>query len=299
MTLSDPAGIWPDLMEVFTLRRGEPGYPTPLERLPDPPARLRVRGSLPEARRVALVGARLADEYGLAMAASLAAGLARAGVAVVSGGAQGVDAAAHRGALEAGGPTVAVMGCGLSHAYPADHRDLFERIAASGGALVSEYDDRFRPDRWTFPERNRLVAALCQAVVVVRAGERSGALITAGWARRLGLPVLAVPGEAGDPLAAGPLSLLRAGARLACGAEDVLREIGLFPAEAASPPPAEPAGEAGAVLRALGRRGRHADEVAREAGLGAGATLSALLSLELQGLVEQRPGQLFRRREGR
>ena len=286
-------------MEVFTLRRGEPGYPTPLERLPEPPARLRVRGSLPERLRVALVGARLADEYGESMAGAMAAGLARAGVSVVSGGAQGVDAAAHRGALEAGGHTVAVMGCGLAHAYPAGHRDLFERIAASGGALVSEYDDGFGPDRWTFPERNRIVAALCQAVVVVRAGERSGALITAGWARRLGVPVLAVPGEVGHPLAAGPLGLLRSGARVATGAEDVLRAIGLRPAAAPSPAPAEPEGDAGSVLRALGRRGRHADEVAREAGLGAGATLSALLSLELQGLVEQRPGQLFRRREGR
>ncbi len=285
-------------MEVFTLRRGEPGYPSPLERLPEPPARLRVRGSLSEAPRVAVVGARLCDEYGLAMAGALAAGLARAGVSVVSGGAQGVDAAAHRGALEAGGHTAAVMGCGLSHAYPADHRDLFDRIVASGGALVSEYDDGFRPDRWTFPDRNRVVAALCQAVVVVRAGERSGALITADWARRLGVPVLAVPGEVGDPLAAGPLSLLRAGAGLAASAEDVLSHVGLRP-RTASLPPAEPAGDAGAVLRALGRRGRHADEVAREAGLGAGAALAALLALELEGLVEQRPGQLFRRREGR
>lgn len=285
-------------MEVFTLRRAEPGYPAPLERLAEPPARLRLRGRLPEAPRVAVVGARLSDEYGEAMAGAIAAGLARAGVSVVSGGAQGVDAAAHRGALEAGGHTVAVMGCGLGHAYPAGHRDLFERIVASGGALVSEYDDDFRPERWTFPERNRIVAALCRAVVVVRAGERSGALITAGWARRLGVPVLAVPGEVGHPLSAGPLSLLRSGARAAADAADVLREIGVAPA-AAAPPAAEPGGDAGVVLRALGRRGRHADEVAREAGLGAGATLAALLSLELQGLVEQRPGQRFRRREER
>jgi DNA processing protein len=286
-------------MEVFTLRRGDPGYPAPLERLPEPPAWLRVRGNLLAARRVALVGARLPDEYGDSMAAALAWGLARAGLSVVSGGAQGVDAAAHRGALEAGGHTVAVMGCGLDHAYPAGHRDLFERIVAAGGALVSEYDDAFHPERWTFPERNRIVAALCDAVVVVRAGERSGALITAGWARRLGVPLLAVPGEAGHPLSAGPLALLRAGARPAVEPEDVLRELGLARSAAPAPARPEPGGDAGAVLRALGGRGCHADEVAREAGLGAGAALAALLSLELAGLVEQRPGQVFRRREGR
>lgn len=286
-------------MEAFTLRRGEPGYPSSLERLPEPPARLRLRGSLGESRCVALVGARLADEYGDVMAGALAAGLARAGLSVVSGGAQGVDAAAHRGALEAGGHTVAVMGCGLDHAYPAGHRELFERIVASGGALVSEYDDEVHPERWTFPERNRIVAALCDAVVVVRAGERSGALITAEWARRLGVPVLAVPGEVGHPLSAGPLALLRAGARPAAEAEDVLLALGLAPSVAAAPVEPELVGDAGAVLRALGRQGRHADEVAREAGLGPGAALAALLSLELEGLVEQRPGQVFRRRGGR
>jgi DNA processing protein len=283
-------------MEVIALRRGEPGYPSSLERLPEPPARLRVKGNLGAARRVALVGSRLPDEYGDAMAGALAAGLARAGVSVVSGGAQGVDGAAHRGALDARGHTVAVMGCGLDHVYPAGHRDLFDRIVASGGALLSEYHDDVHPERWTFPKRNRIVAALCDAVVVVRAGERSGALITAGCARRLGIPVMAVPGEVGHPLSAGPLALLRVGARPVASAEDVLADLGL--ASAGSPAPADPevGGEAGAVLRALGRRVRHADDLARATGLGPGAALAALLSLELEGLVEQRPGQLFRRR---
>jgi DNA processing protein len=283
-------------MEVIALRRGEPGYPSSLERLSEPPARLRVRGSLGVARRVALVGSRLPDEYGNHMAGTLAAGLARAGVSVVSGGAQGVDGAAHRGALDAGGHTLAVMGCGLDHAYPAGHRGLFDRIVASGGALLSEYDDDAHPERWTFPERNRIVAALSEAVVVVRAGERSGALITARWARRLGIPVMAVPGEAGHPLSAGPLRLLREGARPVASVEDVLADLGLAPAAAAAPADLEIGGEAGAVLRALGRRVRHADDLARAAGLGPGAALAALLSLELRGLVEQRPGQLFRRR---
>lgn len=283
-------------MEVTTLRRGEPGYPPSLERLPEPPARLRVRGRLGQGRRVALVGARLPDEYGDAMAGAMAADLARAGVSVVSGGAQGVDGAAHRGALDAGGHTVAVMGCGLDHAYPAGHRGLFDRIVASGGALLSEYDDDVHPERWTFPERNRIVAALCDAVVVVRAGARSGALITAGWARRLGIPLMAVPGEVGHPLSAGPLALLKAGARPVGSAEDVLDGLGLASRAPAAPAEPEPDGEAGAVLRALGRRARHADELARETGLGSGAALAALLSLELEGLVEQRPGLLFRRR---
>ncbi len=281
-------------MEACTVLRGEPGYPRALERIPRPPARLRLRGRLTGRRHVAVVGARRTDAYGIDMAEVLSAGLARAGVAVVSGGAEGVDGAAHRAALDAGGHTVAVFGCGVDVAYPAGHRALFERIVEQGGALLSEYDDGTPPDRFRFPDRNRIVAGLCEAVVVVRAGRGSGALITAEWARRAGIPVHAVPGDAALVLSSGPHRLIRAGARLVSSPADLLDDLGL--AAAAAERAADLEGEAGAMYRALGAEPRHADELAKRSGLAPGAALAALLELELGGLAEQRPGQYFLRR---
>ncbi len=280
-----------------TIRPGDGPYPAALARIPDRPAEMRMSGSLGEPRaRVAVVGARLTDEYGADLARDLAAGLARAGVSVVSGGARGVDAAAHEGALGAGGHTVVVLGTGVDVAYPAGHRELFERILAAGGALLSEQPDGTRGWKANFPRRNRIVSGMSDAVVVVRAGERSGALITAEWARSQGVPVFAVPGDVRDPLSAGPLGLLRRGARLATSAQDVLEPLGIT--AAAAPQLELPVLSAGAsaLLSALGRRPRHADEVARAAGVAPGAALAGLLSLEIEGLCEQRPGHYFLRR---
>ena len=280
-----------------TLLPGEPGFPPALARALPPPARLRLRGDLgAPARRVAIVGARATDDYGRDMARRLARGLARAGVSVISGGALGIDAAAHEGALEAGGHTVAVLGCGVDVAYPPSHRDLFARVLAAGGALLSEQPDGHEAAPWDFPKRNRLVAALADAVVVVRAGARSGALITAGQARALGVPLLAVPGDADEPLSAGPISLLRAGAAVAAEAGDVLGLLGLAPGQQAALPLPDLPPEGAALLRALGTAPRHADDLARAAGLASGAALAALLGLELAGLAEQQPGLRFRRR---
>lgn len=280
-----------------TLLPGAPGFPPALARALPPPAQLRLRGDLgAPRRRVAIVGSRSTDAYGRDMARGLARGLARAGVSVISGGALGVDAAAHEGALEAGGHTVAVLGCGVDVTYPAAHRELFSRIVERGGALLSERPDGHEAAPWDFPRRNRLVAALSDAVVVVRAGARSGALITAGQARAIGVPVLAVPGDADQPLAAGPIGLLRAGAAVAADAADVLRLLGLAPGQQADLPLPELPAEGAALLRALGSAPRHADELARAAGLAPGAALAALLGLELAGLAEQQPGLRFRRR---
>jgi DNA processing protein len=279
------------------LRPGDGLYPDALARIPDRPAELRLVGSLGEpAARVAVVGSRRSDEYGLDLARSIAMGLARAGVSVVSGGALGVDAAAHEGALEAGGHTVAVLGTGIDRVYPAGHRELFERIVAAGGALLSEQPDGTPGWKENFPRRNRIVSGLSRAVVVVRAGEGSGALITADWARSQGVALFAVPGDVRDELSAGPLSLLRRGARVAASAEDVLAAIGVgAPAPRQLPLPELGARES-ALLSALGRRPRHADDIARAAGLATGAALAGLLSLEIEGLCEQRPGQTFLRR---
>ena len=283
-----------------TIRPGDGPYPAALARAADRPSELRLVGSLGEPRaRVAVVGARLTDEYGADLARALGEGLARAGVSVVSGGARGVDAAAHEGALSAGGHTVAVLGTGVDVVYPAEHRGLFDRIVAAGGALVSEQPDGTPGWRRNFPRRNRIISGMSDAVVVVRAGERSGALVTASWARSQGVPVLAVPGDVRDALSAGPLRLLREGARVAATAEDVLAAIGIAAGADDAPRQAElPALGAAesALLSALARRPRHAGEVARAAGLAPGAALAGLLALEIQGLCEQRPGHYFLRR---
>jgi DNA processing protein len=285
------------MSEPRTIRPGDGLYPDALARVADRPPELRLVGSLGSATiRVALVGSRDCDEYGADLARELARDLARAGVSVVSGGARGVDAAAHEGALEAGGHTVAVLGTGVDVAYPAGHRDLFARVVGAGGALLSEQPDGTPGWKGNFPRRNRIVSGMSDAVVVVRAGERSGALVTADWARSQGVPLFAVPGDVRDPLSTGPLGLLRRGARVAASAEDVLGSLGI-----AAPRPRQaelPVLDAtgSALLSALARRPRHADEVARAAGLSPGATLAGLLALEIEGLCEQRPGHYFLRR---
>jgi DNA processing protein len=284
-----------------TIRPDDGHYPHALARRADAPAELRLRGTLGPERcpRVAVVGTRLPDEYGTELARRIAFGLARAGVSVISGGAMGVDAAAHKGALDAGGHTVAVLGSGLDRPHPLTNRQLFARILDEGGALVSELGDAMEARRWTFPDRNRIVSGMSDAVVVVRAAAKSGALITADWARRQGVPVFAVPGDVDDPLSAGPLALLRTGARVAAAAEDVLGALGLAaaaaPVQRSLPALGLDAG-ALALLEALGPRALHADDLARAARLGPAAALAGLLALELEGLCEQRPGHQFVRR---
>jgi DNA processing protein len=280
-----------------TLLPGDGEFPGPLTRIPRPPASLRLRGHMGNpAARVAIVGTRDADEYGRDMARRLARGLARAGVSVISGGARGVDAAAHEGALEAGGHTVAVLAGEVERPTPRGNHDLFDRILAAGGALLSEDQPGFPLLPFRFVERNRIVSGLSDAVVVVRAGRGSGALLTAAFARDQHRPVLAVPGDVDHPLSEGPLRLLREGAGLAAEAADVLDRLGLAPGR--QPELAlgalDPA--ARTLLAALAVSPRHVSEVARAAGRSPGEALAGLLALELDGLCEQRPGQRFLRR---
>ncbi len=295
----DPAGIWPPSMDVpRTLRPGDGPYPGLLAQIPDRPALLRVRGDLRgEVRRAAVVGSREPDGYGEDMARAIAAGLARAGISVVSGGARGIDGVAHRAALEAGGHTVAVLGTGVDVPYPAQHRGLFAQVLEAGGGLVSEQPDGTPAFKQNFPARNRIISGMCEVVVVVRTRAESGALITASWARSQGRAVLAVPGDARDELSAGTHALLRGGARLVCSAADVLSEMGLAEVQAQRPLPALSC-EGSTLLAALSRKPRHAGEVAQAAGMRVSEALAGLLSLELEGLCEQRPGHYFLRREG-
>jgi len=213
-------------------------YPGELAGIALPPPVLFVRGRLPAAPAVAIVGSRLADGYGLEVAARFARYLAAAGVVVVSGLARGIDAAAHEGALAAPlGQTVAILGCGMGVDYPPGHARLAAAIAARG-ALVSEFSCGTLPRPWRFPVRNRTIAALAAVTLVVQATPRSGSLATARHARELGRPVFAVPGPVSSPLSWGPHALLRRGALLAGHPEDILDALHAAPAH---PPQAMPA----------------------------------------------------------
>lgn len=281
---------------------GGPGYPERLGHLRAPPTVLWLQGpgSLADQRSATIVGTRKATSYGRRMARDLAAGFAAAGWTVVSGMAAGIDGAAHAGALDAGGPTVGVLGSGLDHEYPSEHRRLYRRMR-SGGLLAAEFPPEERPRPAHFPRRNRILAALADAVVVVQAGERSGALITSDLALELGREVFAVPGPVGPAASVGVHRLLRDGAAPATSAEDVIRVFdrsarsgdararlpsrdrlaGLFGGEA------EAARE---LCRTLLEGPRDADDLARESGLGAGDAAAMLSRLELDGAVRGLPG---------
>jgi DNA processing protein len=268
------------------VRRGDRGYPSLLAAIHDPPASLWLRGDVDLAllsrTAVAVVGARACSGYGRTVARTLARELAGAGAVVVSGLARGIDGEAHRGALEAGGPTVAVLGCGIDRDYPAAHGELARRITAAGGVIVSEYEAGIEPAPWRFPARNRIIAGLCAATVVVEARTRSGALITADFALEEGREVLAVPGEITSALSAGTNALLRLGAVPVTAPEDVLEAIGLERAHGRAEPPR---GAAATVLDAVGAGPATIDEIARRCGLDAGLVAAALVELELASLV--------------
>jgi DNA processing protein len=267
------------------LRRSDQAYPPLLATIHDPPATLWVRGAAePEllARpAVAVVGARACSSYGRSVARSLSRELAMAGVVVVSGMARGVDGEAHRGALEAGGTTVAVLGCGIDRDYPAAHAELARRICEHG-SIVSEYEPGVEPAPWRFPARNRIIAGLSRAVVVVEARERSGALITVDFALEQGRDVLAVPGEVTSALSAGSNALLRLGAAPALTVDDVLESIGIVVERT---PVAEPEGDAALLLAALRDSPATVDELAHATGLAAADVASLLVELELDGRV--------------
>jgi DNA processing protein len=294
---------------ILTLR--DPDYPAPLRHLPLPPPVLYCRGALPRPRgasclrhaapgdlgdAVAIVGSRHPSTYGREAAWLFARDLARAGVAVVSGFARGVDAAAHRGALAGGGETVAVLGCGLDVAYPREHHPALADQVAGHGALLSELPLGTAPHKGNFPVRNRLIAALARATLVVEATARSGSLITARCALELGREVLALPGRIFDDGAMGPNALLRDGARPALHPRDLLAElsVGEDPAHEAAPPlpglsarlwDAMPPGSAQGV-----------DELAARCAAGIDETLAELLELELAGWVSRLPGPVYCRR---
>ena len=298
----DPAAdvAWLGAAGIHHVGLGDPRYPAPLRQLPDPPFGLFVRGGagavpdrLAEAPVVAVVGSRRATPQGAAFARALGASLAERGAVVVSGLAHGIDAAAHEGALAAGGVTVAVLGCGVDVAYPRRNRDLARRICAEG-ALMSEYWPGTAPAPWRFPARNRVVAGMAGATAVIEAGRRSGALITADFALELGRAVLAVPGWPGARESEGCNGLLRAGAALLESVEDVTAELPRASWQA--PPPVVPPhldGLARRVHDQLTREPMAADRLADELGEGAATIAAALALLEVEGLAVRGEGQRF------
>jgi DNA processing protein len=279
-------------------------YPNALRELNDPPTALYVRGELIEedALAVAIVGSRAATEYGLCTASLLGRGLSERGITVISGLALGADAAAHRGALEGGGRTLAILGSGIDVIYPRRHWRLYEKVAERG-AVISEFPLGTSPTRWTFPQRNRLIAALSLATVVVEAAERSGSLITADFATDLGRVVCAVPGRVTASRSHGTNALIRDGAALVRDANDIIEGLPVdwrdqvLPASERIDP--EALGLNPAEARVLSQVGAdepvHLDALAKRSGIDQAPLLSILLALEFRRLVRPVPGGRFLR----
>jgi DNA processing protein len=288
---------------VVTLEDAE--YPALLREIYDPPVVLYVKGDLAAAKDrncVALVGSRQTTHYGVETARKLAFQLAYVGVTVVSGGARGIDTAAHQGALAAKGRTICVLGTGINVVFPPENKDLYERIAENG-ALLTQFPFNRNGDKQSFAIRNRIIAGMTLGTVVVEADLHSGALITANFATEYGRQVFAVPGRVDSPRSKGCHDLIKKGAKLCENAEDILSEFEyLFPASNRPPSPAEtgalPALELSPneqkVLDAVrADEETSIDEVIRHSGLPASAVSVALLSLEMKRLVRQLPGKMF------
>jgi len=288
-------------------------YPTVLKQIYDPPPVLYVRGTLGREDNlgIAIVGSRRCSLYGQEQASRLAHLLAAGGFTIVSGLARGIDSAAHQGALAAGGRTLAVQGCGLAQAYPPENKKLFELISGSG-ACLSELPLQYEPLAENFPTRNRIIAGLSLGTIVIEAGLRSGALITAKTALDSNREVMAVPGKVDSPLSKGPHRLLKEGARLIESVEDVMEALGYVgdqlkehtavasrrAVENVETPLFDATrlklkGSEQAIYDSLGTEPLHVDQIIAETNLPPGAVNAGVMSLRLKGLIKQLPGNLF------
>jgi DNA processing protein len=285
---------------VRLLALGTPEYPAQLATIPDPSHLLYVRGTLvaSDAKAVAIVGSRGCTAYGKRVAERLTSGLTRAGYTIISGLARGIDGLAHRAALQAGGRTVAVLANGLSRIYPPEHRELAREVEQAGALLTEAAMDQ-QPLAPLFPARNRLISGLSRGVVIVEANERSGALITASHAAEQGRPVFAVPGPVDSPASAGCLELIRKGAVLVRGAEDVLEE--LEGVAASAPAPTADVAPPGLdevqrrIWEFLAQQPRHLDEMAQQLALTVPQLAASLLTLEMKRVVRRLPGNRYER----
>src|SRR5664280_2535971 len=285
------------------LVQGDEDYPESLRQIYDPPLALYVKGSLTakDKNAVAMVGSRMTTHYGIETARKLAYQLAYVGVTVVSGGARGIDTASHQGALAAKGRTVCVLGTGINIVFPPENAELFGRIAENG-AVLTQFSFNRNGDRQSFAIRNRIIAGMTLGTVVVEADLHSGALITSNFATEYGRQVLAVPGRIDSPRSKGCHDLIKKGAKLCEGVEDILSEFEyLFP-PSNRPPSAAQTGVLPAlelsdnerkVYDALDHEEISIDDVIRKSGLPSSAVSVALLSLEMKRLIKQLPGKMF------
>jgi DNA processing protein len=281
----------------------DPDYPESLRPYDDAPLVLYKKGSLADTDRyaVAIVGSRLMSEYGRKAADLMARGLAEKGITVVSGLARGIDTAAHRGALAAGGRTIAVLGCGIDRPYPPENRALFSEIAANG-CLISEFPVGTPPVRENFPRRNRIISGLALGVLIVEAAQGSGSLITADYALDQNKDVFAIPGPISSANAKGTNQLIQKGAKLVGRVEDILEELapklrGMLRESGSSPAAPglklEITQEEHAICTVLGDDPKHVDLIARETGVPPSRLSAILLSLEIKGVIRQHDGKRF------
>lgn len=286
----------------FQITPEDPRYPPLLKEIASPPSCLWGEGEpevLSSDRCLAIVGARECTSYGEGVALEMARDLAGEGVVVVSGLAYGIDTAAHRGALQGGGKTIAVLGNGIDKTYPSRNRDLRKSIEANG-AVISEFEPGTEAAPWTFPRRNRIISGLCQGVVVVEAGQKSGSLITAEFARQQGREVFAVPGAIHSPMSCGTHRLIQKGAKLVTGAADVLEDLKLPSAQKSLPifrSSAPAVSKEGQGLLDLFSRGIdkavHMDDLVLATGFSVEKVSSLLIGLELEGRIKMLPGGRF------
>jgi len=277
-----------------------PDYPVSLKQIYDPPVLLYVKGSLVESDKlaIAIVGSRRASVYGKSVAEKIAGDLAQRGITIVSGGARGVDTAAHKGALAAGGRTIVFLGSGIDVGYPAENKNLFEAVAESG-AVISEFPLGSNPEPWRFPPRNRLISGISLGVLVCQSPEASGALITAGYAAEQGRDTYAVPGNVDDERNWGCHKLIQDGALLVQDASDILRELGLLeegePSDARQMAlPIESLNEQERDIAALlSLEPMQVDEIIEKTGLPAPMVSGTLTILEMKNIVRRVPGNAY------
>jgi DNA processing protein len=291
-------------MGCHIVTQADPRYPERLLQIADPPPYLYVYGtSAAFPVCIAMVGSRNATAYGLSTTRRLSRDLVRQGITVVSGLARGIDTAAHEGALQGGGRTVAVLGSGLAQIYPQENEELCHRIADGGGAVISEFPLETGPDPHHFPQRNRIISGLSLGTVVVEATRRSGSLITARMALEQNREIFAVPGSVNSFKSMGTHALIKEGAKLVTHVGDILEELPPLavktadPADKAAPRPPSAAAlteEEQAVLAVLSPYPIHVDELTRQVAIASGRVAGILLTLELKGLIRQEPGKLFR-----
>ena len=287
------------------LSADEERYPSTLREIHDAPAVMYYRGTIEPADQiaVALVGSRKCTLYGRQIAERLASGLAKAGVTVISGLARGIDGAAHRGAIDAGGRTFAVMATGLATIYPPEHRDLADEVAGNG-ALITECVLDQAPVAGLFPQRNRIISGLSMGVVIVEAARRSGALHTARHAMEQGREVFAVPGRIDNPSCEGCLDLLRDGAKLVRSVDDILEELGPLTAPVAVseteevhvPRELNLSDQQKSILNLITTDPQHIDVILRNSEIESSRTLSTLTILEMKRLIQRLPGGYLVRR---